>query len=130
VPPGEEKGVQSGLLAVRARRQDETQLIELEGELDLASADALEQALDAALADGERPVVVDMTALSFIDSTGIALLIATLSRPEAGPRLRFVPSREPAVIRVLALTGVDRRLPLLEDSAAGVTAGETPEPAA
>jgi anti-anti-sigma factor len=60
-------------------------------------------------------VVLDMTGLEFIDSTGIALLVATLSRDDAeDPRVRFVPSAALAVTRVLDLTGVGERLPLAD----------------
>lgn len=112
--------VRAGLLSIHARRDGDVHRIELDGELDLANAEKLEAELDQALTGGEHGVVVDMAALSFIDSTGIALLIATLSRPEAEGRLRFVPSRAPGVTRVLEITGVDRRLPFADGSEAGV----------
>ena len=55
-----------------------------------------------------------MSELEFIDSTGIALLVATLGRNEDETRIRFVPSASPAVTRVLELTGLAERLPLVE----------------
>lgn len=79
------------------------------GELDLAGADLAREALAAAIGDGEGQVVVDLTGLSFIDSTGIAILVAAIA--ESDGRLRFIPSEAPAVARVLALTGVDARMP-------------------
>lgn len=114
---GGEQGVRAGLLSIRAQRRGDVHLIALEGELDLANAEALEGELERALAGGERAVVVDMTALTFIDSTGIALLIATVGRVEDSGRLRFVPSQAPAVVRVLEVTGVDQRLPFVDGPA-------------
>jgi anti-sigma B factor antagonist len=122
VAPDEAHDVRAGLLSIQSRRDGEVHLIELEGELDLANAEALEDELGQALEGGEHGVVVDMAALTFIDSTGIALLITTLSRPEAEGRLRFVPSQAPGVTRVLEITGVDRRLPFADGSAADVAA--------
>jgi anti-anti-sigma factor len=53
-----------------------------------------------------------MRELEFIDSTGIALLVSTLSGNEGETRISFIPSNFPAVTRVLELTGVAERLPL------------------
>jgi hypothetical protein len=55
-----------------------------------------------------------MGELTFIDSTGIALLISALRRDGAEERLRFLPSQAPAVTRVLQLTGVEDWLPLVD----------------
>jgi anti-anti-sigma factor len=94
-------------------------MIQLSGELDLANARAFEAALEEALGDGNGHVIVDMTELDFIDSTGIALLVTAISDDGNGSRLRFVNSRAPAVTKVLDMTGVAARLPFVEASANG-----------
>lgn len=81
----------------------------MRGELDLATADVVREALREALADAREEVVVDLTELTFIDSTGIGILIAAVT--EDNGALRFIPSEAPAVSRVLRLTGVEARLP-------------------
>lgn len=91
--------------------QGDSLVISLSGELDLANASALEESLREALASDGGEVIVDMSELTFIDSTGIALLISAL-RNDSAERLRFVPSGSLAVCRVLKLTGIDARLPL------------------
>jgi anti-sigma B factor antagonist len=99
---------------VRTAKNGDTHVVSLCGELDLANASTAEAALDASLeADGAR-VVVDMSKLEFIDSTGIALLVAALAHNDAEERVRFVPSGSPAVSRVLELTGLAERLPMAE----------------
>ncbi|MCW2987614.1 MAG: anti-sigma-factor antagonist [Solirubrobacterales bacterium] len=113
----EQRAVHAGLLRLKTSRIGETCMIQLEGELDLANAQALEAELDAGLGDGDGHVIVDMGDLLFIDSTGLALLVAALNRDGDGARLRFVPSRTEAVKRVLELTGIGARLPLIEESA-------------
>ena len=113
------------MLSIQSRRQGGVHLVALDGELDLANVEALKVELDQAFeGGGEHAVVIDMAGLTFIDSTGIALLIAALGRAEDSGRLRFVPSQAPAVVRVLQVTGVDRRLPLVDGSAAGMSATE------
>jgi len=109
-----EREISDGTLALRISRNGDVQTIALAGELDLANAATAKGELEAAFSHGDTDVVVDMRELEFIDSTGIALLVAALGRNEERPRVRFVPSSSPAVSRVLELTGVADRLPLAE----------------
>lgn len=102
------------MLTLRHRQDAGAHRLELSGELDLANAATFESELDVALRDGDGPVLVDMRGLTFIDSTGIAVLVAAVTRDGGAARLRFVPSSALAVTRVLAVTGVDQRLPLAE----------------
>jgi len=113
--PSEQQEIADGTLLVRTVKNAETTTISLCGELDLANASTAEDALDTCLEDGAPQVVVDMRELEFIDSTGIALLVAALSRGGAAARIKFVPSASPAVARVLELTGLAKRLPLAEE---------------
>jgi anti-anti-sigma factor len=111
----ERREISDGTLVVHAERDGNVHRLELCGELDLANAATVEAELETALADSESEVVVDMRELEFIDSTGIALLVATLNRDDTErPRVRFLPSEAVAVTRVLDLTGVGDRLPLAE----------------
>ncbi|MDX6595273.1 MAG: anti-sigma factor antagonist [Solirubrobacterales bacterium] len=125
MPPTEQHAVHTGLLRLRTSQAGATRLIQLEGELDLASASALEAELDAALGNGSGHVIVDMGELAFIDSTGLALLVAALGRDGDGPRLRFIRSRTPAVTKVLKLTGLDARLPFVDDPGGDGSASKT-----
>lgn len=111
----ERREISDGALVVRTERDGGLFRLSLAGELDLANAGTVEAELETALAVGEGEIVVDMRELEFIDSTGIALLVATLGRDDAErPRVRFVPSDSVAVNRVLDLTGLSGRLPLAE----------------
>jgi anti-sigma B factor antagonist len=51
--------------------------VSLTGELDLAGAPALQHALDAAVRESDGVLFVDLTALEFIDSTGLTALLRT-----------------------------------------------------
>jgi anti-sigma B factor antagonist len=109
----EQQDIADGTLVVRTAKDNGTHTIALCGELDLANASTAEAALEESL-DGDAQVVVDMRELEFIDSTGIALLVAALGRGGDETRVRFIPSTAPAVTRVLELTGLAERLPLAD----------------
>lgn len=112
--PSQENEIHDGMLTLVVEHDGDTRCIRLTGELDLASAGSLDIELGDALADGQCQIVVDMRGLTFIDSTGIAIVVSALGRDIDGSRLRFIPSQAPAVSRVLQLTGVEERLPLAE----------------
>ena len=84
-------------------------------EVDLANAPALRAALAEAAGSGRALVVVDMSRTRFCDSAGLnALVTADRQARESGGELRLVVTGE-SVVRVVALTGVDRVIPIYAD---------------
>jgi anti-sigma B factor antagonist len=80
-------------------------------EIDITNTDGLRTALLKAAADGHRALVVDMTRTRFCDSSGLHVLIAAHKRAQAEDReVRLVMPGTP-VLRVFALTGMDRVIP-------------------
>jgi anti-sigma B factor antagonist len=62
-------------LAVERSRTDGYELLAVEGEIDIATAPRMIAALNEALAEIEVPLVVDLSSVVFMDSTGLALLM-------------------------------------------------------
>src|SRR4051812_11528166 len=92
--------------------------VTLGGELDISTAPRLEDDLRRVEADGPALLVIDLSGLDFMDSTGLRLLIAADSRArEAGRRLGLVQGND-MVRRVLRLTRLDERLEIVEDPGA------------
>lgn len=76
------------------------------GELDLMTTSALRAALADAVEAGAQEVVLDMRQLTFIDSSGIRLLVQTESSARAnGRHFTIIDGSEP-VARLLATTGL------------------------
>ena len=67
-------------LAIERIRSDGYELLTVEGELDIATASRMIAALNEALADMEVPLVVDLSDVVFMDSTGLALLMNARGR--------------------------------------------------
>ena len=84
--------------------------VAVSGELDLATVPVLEQRLDQLKAEN-RSVRLDLSAVEYMDSTGIRLLIQVLTGQDpAGPTVEVEDSFTPAVKRVIELVGANRLL--------------------
>ena len=98
-------------LSVAVRRERGVVIAEVTGDIDMSTVPGLRERLFA-LADGGHPLIVDLNRISFIDSAGLGVLIATARRADGhGGSLHAVCSR-PQTRKLLWLTGVDRRIPL------------------
>jgi anti-sigma B factor antagonist len=62
-------------LAVERSRSDGFEVLAVEGEIDIATAPRMIAALNAVLAEIESPLVVDLSRVLFMDSTGLALMM-------------------------------------------------------
>ena len=83
------------------------------GDLDVATVLDLEAAFDEAFSDGTvEMIVIDLTELSFMDSTGINLLLRMNEVSKDVDRLRII-NGSPSVVKVLDLTGVRSQLPII-----------------
>lgn len=101
------------MLTVRVCAEGSAQTISLSGELDMANAATLSDALEQAEAKSPATITIDMQDLDFIDSTGIAVLVAAHRRLGEGEGMRLVRSRASEVCRVMEVTGLDRQLPFV-----------------
>jgi anti-sigma B factor antagonist len=84
------------------------------GNLDLETVDEFKVKVLSLLVVGQAPLVLDLSGLAFMDSTGLGGLIAALKRArEAEIGLDLVVNTE-RVSHLLTLTGVDVLLPVYE----------------
>jgi anti-anti-sigma factor len=106
--------VRDGTLGVRISAEDSSTTVVVVGEMDMANAATLATELERVEDENPESIVVDMSELEFIDSTGIAVLVAAHRRLNAEAELmRFVRSRAIGVQRVMEVTGLERELPFL-----------------
>ncbi|NYI06128.1 anti-anti-sigma factor [Allostreptomyces psammosilenae] len=96
-----------GRLDVAVRKEGDGVVVALVGELDHGTADMAREALEAEISAGHTLLVVDCADLSFCDSTGLNVLLATRLRlQESGGEIRLAAMRS-AVARVFEITGAD-----------------------
>ena len=94
-------------LDVRESRVGHRLVLAATGEVDIASAGILREALAAAVASGAAEVWLDLTSVEFMDSTGISAIVDARSHLDS--RLAVI-CPDGQVRRVLAISGVDRSI--------------------
>jgi anti-sigma B factor antagonist len=87
--------------AVEVEPGDESVVVHVTGELDMASAETFEAAVSSAPASSH--VVIDLDACSFLDSAGVRVITAAM---RGADRLSIV-ATDAGVLRVLEITGID-----------------------
>jgi anti-sigma B factor antagonist len=104
-----------------ASLNEDVALVAVAGELDLYSAPRLQDGIDEATTTEARTVVVDLSAISFIDSTTLGVLVQRSKRLARDGQALAVVSNDPRTLRVFQITGLDRVLtiyPALDDALA------------
>lgn len=89
-------------------------LLTLSGELDLSSAPELEQAISESKPQAGRRLLLDLSGLGFMDSTGVSVLIAAKRDADANGWLISVRHPNGQVRRLLELVGLLERLEVEE----------------
>lgn len=91
---------------VATRAEGDRTVVDVVGEIDLYTAPLLRAALNEAVADGARRIVVDMTGTQFLDSTGLGVLVGGLKRVRTvDGDLELVCSSE-KILKVFRITGL------------------------
>ena len=107
---------------IHETRETDWLRLTLTGELDIGSTPILENRLTSFRVK-KTAVMLDLSQLEFIDSTGLHLLIRALGDARIdGWRLEIAPDIAPRVMRLFKLVHFDRLLPSPEDNV-----GQAPE---
>jgi anti-anti-sigma factor len=116
------------ILNVYRHDTDNRALVTLTGEIDLKSAPLMHAALERCLHDGLRAIDVDLTAVTFCDCSGLnSFFYALLHTAAAGGSLQLhYPN--PALERLVALTGYGSLFLALPDALAGSRTPPRPSP--
>jgi len=97
---------------VEAERSGNTMVLRLQGELDMATARHLRTAIVQAMLGDAKVLALDLSDLTFIDSTGIAVLLAADRRAKDEGRTLSLRHPRRVVGKALQLTGTDRLVTL------------------
>jgi anti-sigma B factor antagonist len=90
-------------------------VVELGGELDLATAPTLEQNIGEVVDEGAGDLVIDLRGLGFMDSTGLRALLGFRARLQEAERELVLVVSEGPVLRLLELTGLVARFTVVSE---------------
>jgi anti-sigma B factor antagonist len=93
-------------VAVTVRQRGDVLVVDVVGELDISNAEVLRTALDDELAAGALHVVVDLTGVAFMDSTGLGVLVRIRKLVHASQGSFALVCAEGPVRRLLTITGL------------------------
>jgi anti-sigma B factor antagonist len=94
--------------------RDDVAVITVYGELDFARCVKLTPELNTALSSPARAIVVDLEAVSLVDSSGLALLLNAFRRLDHTGRQLAIACPTGSPRRAFELTTLDRQLPVYE----------------
>ena len=117
-PSRAEQLIELGALSMSSAREGAVHTIRLFGELDLGTTGRVEAELQRVEATDAWMIVVDLSGLTFISSTGVQLLIDGEVRSRADSQRLTLLRGSPAVQRVLEICGVDTALPFATQGSA------------
>jgi anti-anti-sigma factor len=98
------------MLDLSAESYPDASVLRLSGEADFGTVDELRAALAACVEDETGSVVVDLTALDFLDSTVVALLLRLRQRLASEERRLTVVARSSRARQMLEMTGTAQSL--------------------
>ena len=96
-------------VAATEQHDDGAPVVRVMGEVDLATAPALEEALLVVERQAHGHVIVDLAGCTFLDSTGLRALVGSRERLERSNRRLALVLCTPGVLRVLQVTGLFER---------------------
>jgi len=98
-------------------REQEVAVVTVSGDVDADSASELRRTLDDLLVQGEQQFVIDLSAVEFMDSSGLAALVQLFKRVRIGRGDVRLCGLQPKVRRVFELIRLDRVFTTFPDRA-------------
>lgn len=109
-------------LTTDVRRAKGTAWVTVSGEIDVHSAPGLRERLGAAMTGDVDRVVVDLEQVTFLDSTGLGVLVAAHKALRAAGHGFALVCSTPRVLRIIEITGLDRVFTVHPDATAALGA--------
>ena len=95
-------------LQVSTARRGSFAVLTVVGEVDLGTAGSLAEEATAATSDGTANLVIDLGGVTFLDSSGLKVLVSALKRTEKAGKSMSLAAVPRVVMRVLTVTAMDK----------------------
>jgi len=107
-------------LRLDVTKRDGWSVLAVGGEVDVATAPRLREQLISLVNDQQFLIVVDLTGVDFIDSTGLGVLIGALKRVRTHDGQLVLVCTERRILKVFEITGLDQVFQLVDTVDAAV----------
>ncbi len=101
---------------IETRVDGDVAYLVLTGEFDLAGVQEFQDAIQKAEAEKPKALLIDLSGLSFMDSSGLRALVMAEERARAARRRLAIVPGPPHVRRVFEITQLEQRLHLIDDA--------------
>src|SRR3954463_13533625 len=108
--PGYRAARMNDELSIRTSREGTTATVGAQGEIDLSTVDDLRAAVTAAAADGVETLLLDLTGVEFIDSTGLGGLLELRSTLRSRSVELQISADDGPVKQAMQITGLSELL--------------------
>lgn len=95
-------------LAIESRNENGWAVLQVRGEVDLYTSPQLRDGITELLDQGANRIVIDLSGIEFMDSTGLGVLVVGLKRAKERNGEFALVCREGSVQKILSITGLDR----------------------
>ncbi len=99
-------------LTLNHRREGDKTVLEVGGEVDVYTAPKLREKLVELVGEGLYDVVVDMTTVEFLDSTGLGVLVGGLKRVRAHDGSLELVCTQERILKIFRITGLTKVFPI------------------
>jgi anti-anti-sigma factor len=110
------------LLSIDVHTREDHAVIAATGEIDASTADSVATAVAAALDEGHRVVLLDFAEMTFIDSTGLGMLVKSHRAAETAGGHFAVVHPTPQTRKLIQILGLDALLHVYDDEAQALAA--------
>ncbi len=101
-----------GPLHIDVAHRNGAAVLSVLGEVDLATAPILDEQISALAAGDASTIVVDLDRVTFMDSSGLQVLLSHVFSEENGSRIRLTRG-SPQVVRLFTVSGMLEQLPFV-----------------
>ena len=99
-------------LTLEHRTQGDVTVLDVGGEVDVYTAPKLREKLVELVSDGHYNIVVDMTKVEFLDSTGLGVLVGGLKRVRSHNGALELVCNQERILKIFRITGLTKVFPI------------------
>jgi anti-sigma B factor antagonist len=111
------------------RSSEGVDVVSVSGEIHVSTAPRFREALDAVIQNGDGKLVLDLTAVEFIDSTGLSVLLNGLRLINQRSGHLALICTNPTVLRLFEITSLDTTFEIFPDRAQAIARVMEPQKA-